>query len=156
MHSVKSETKCITTIGTVNSRTAMFDAISGLGLESLWEIKVQFSEIPVTCVCFYWVRTRLFARWPSFSSFLYQNPLNPRLIHKAFYLFRSPSFDGLLTDWAKPRPDGGVLLCESSVQVAKLTCEENETSIVYLHGRAESEKYNEPNLERKLRITKVN
>ena len=38
------------------------EAISGLGLESLCVINVQFSEIPVTCVCFYWVMTRLFAR----------------------------------------------------------------------------------------------
>ena len=96
-------------------------AIFGLGLESLWEIKVQFSEIPITFRVFLLSDDKVICTLVSFSSSLYQNPLNSRLIHKAFYRFRSPSFDGFLTDWAKPRPDGGILLCESSVQVAKLT-----------------------------------
>ena len=38
------------------------------------------------------------------------------------------------TDWAKSRPDGGVLLClcESSVQVALVLCKGHEMSIVHL------------------------
>ena len=133
MDSVKSETNCITTIGTVNSGTAMLRQFLALGLESLWEINVQFSEIPVTRVCFLLSDDNVICTLASFSSSLPESSKPQINIHKAFYRFRSPSFDRLLTDWAKPRPDDGVLLCESSVQVAKHSCEGNETLIVYLH-----------------------
>ena len=98
MHSVKSETKCMTTIGTVNSDLALrtrrqyehqLNSLSTadscfitrtltcgpdgsctssveavfrlLGLEFLWEINVQFNEIPVTCVCF--LESMTIAHW---------------------------------------------------------------------------------------------
>ena len=42
-------------------------AIFGVGLESLWEINVQFSETLVTCVFFIEYDNRLFARWRHFT-----------------------------------------------------------------------------------------
>ena len=53
------------------------------------------------------------------------------------------------TNWAKSRPDGGVLLCESSVQVTLVRRTQKVNCIL---ARAESEKPNELTLERNLRL----
>ena len=158
MHSVKSETNCITTIGTVNSGTAMLRQFLGLGLEPLWEINVQFSEIPVTCVCFLLSDDNVICTLASFSSSLPESSKPQINIHKAFYRFRSPSFDRLLTHWAKPRRWSFTVWVKCASREALLRRKWNVNRILapVLHGRAESEKYNESNLERKLRTTKVN
>ena len=65
--------------------------------------------------------------------------LSTRILYAPYYIKR-------YTDWAKFRPDGGVLLCESSVQVVW-----NVNSIL---ARGESEKPNESTVERKLKLTR--
>ena len=59
---------------------------------------------------------RLFARWLHFTQ--YQNPLNP-----GSHIKRS-------TDLAKCRADDGVILCESSVQVALVQMTRNVNRIL--------------------------
>ena len=65
--------------------------------------------------------------------------LTTRILYSPDYIKRS-------IDWAKSKPDGGVLLCESSVQVV--------SNVNRIPARAESEKPNESTVERKLKLTK--
>ena len=143
MHSVKSETKCITTIDTVNSRLAHTSAIrtsakfpfycrlllsnKDTNLRIRWELHPSVEAILGLGLEFLWeINVQFKVKYPSYACVFieYSNRLIARWRHFTHYQ-NNPDYIKRSTDWAKSRPDGGVYYMNQ-------VCKSCQMSIVYL------------------------